>query len=124
MPLWFPTAATFLFIKLFFLCLGNNQVHDDAQDQGASDSGQGNLADSHSHAADAGDQNGSNHEQVLVLVQVNLNASKNLFVVASILIPGIGGLSVTFGKVTLTTIACALILGILTNTILAKGKED
>ena len=44
----------------------------------------------------------------------------------SILIPGIGGLSVSFadGKVTLTTIACALILGIITNTILAKGKED
>ena len=59
-----------------------------------------------------------------MIQQVNLNASKNLFVVASILIPGIGGLSVTFGKVTLTTIACALILGIITNTILAKAKED
>ena len=59
-----------------------------------------------------------------MIQQVNLNASKNLFVVASILIPGIGGLSVSFGKVTLTTIACALILGIITNTILAKGKED
>ena len=59
-----------------------------------------------------------------MIQQVNLNASKNLFVVASILIPGIGGLSVTFGKVTLTTIACALILGIITNTILAKGSED
>jgi len=59
-----------------------------------------------------------------MIQQVNLGASKNLFVVASILIPGIGGLSVSFGKVTLTTIACALILGIITNTILAKGKED
>ena len=59
-----------------------------------------------------------------MIQQVNLNASKNLFVVASILIPGIGGLSVSFGKVTLTTIACALILGIITNTILAKGSED
>ena len=57
---------------------------------------------------------------------VNLNAGKNLFVVSSILIPGIGGLSVSFadGKITLTTIACALILGIVTNTILAKGKEE
>ena len=56
----------------------------------------------------------------------DLNQNKNLFVAASILIPGIGGLSVSFadGKVTLTTIACALILGIVTNTILAKGKED
>ena len=39
-------------------------------------------------------------------------------------ITGIGGLSVSFGKVTLTSIACALILGILTNVVLAKGKED
>ena len=59
-----------------------------------------------------------------MIQQVNLNAGKNLFVVAAILIPGIGGLSLTFGKVTLTTIACALILGIITNVILSKGKED
>ncbi len=59
-----------------------------------------------------------------MIQKVNLNAGKNLFVVASILIPGIGGLSISFGKVTLTTIACALILGIITNTILAKGAED
>ena len=62
-----------------------------------------------------------------MIQQVNLNASKNLFVVASILIPGIGGLSVSFGangEVTLTTIACALILGILTNVMLSKGAED
>ncbi|MBQ3492372.1 MAG: uracil-xanthine permease [Oscillospiraceae bacterium] len=62
-----------------------------------------------------------------MIQQVNLNASKNLFVVSSILIPGIGGLSVAFGangEVTLTTIACALILGIITNLLLSKGKED
>ena len=44
-------------------------------------------------------------------------------VVAAIIIPGIGGLSLTFGKVTITTIACALILGILANTMLS-GKKD
>ncbi len=59
-----------------------------------------------------------------MIQKVNLNASKNLFVVSAILIPGIGGLSVSFGDVTLTTIACALILGIITNTILSKGSED
>ena len=61
-----------------------------------------------------------------MIQKVNLNAGKNLFVVSAILIPGIGGLSVSFadGKVTLTTIACALILGIITNVILAKGSED
>ena len=55
---------------------------------------------------------------------VNLGSSKNLFVAAVILITGIGGLSVSFGQVTLTSIACALILGIITNVIVAKGKDD
>ncbi|MBO5836289.1 MAG: uracil-xanthine permease [Oscillospiraceae bacterium] len=59
-----------------------------------------------------------------MIQKVNLGASKNLFVVAVILITGIGGLSVTFGKVTLTSIACALILGILTNVMLNKAQED
>ena len=59
-----------------------------------------------------------------MIQQVNLGASKNLFVVAIILICGIGGLSVSFGKVTLTSIACALILGIIANALLAKAKED
>ncbi len=59
-----------------------------------------------------------------MIQQVNLGASKNLFVVATILITGIGGLSVSFGKVTLTSIACALILGIVVNVLLSKAKED
>ena len=59
-----------------------------------------------------------------MIQKVNLNASKNLFVVSAILIPGIGGLSISFGKITLTTIACALILGIVANTLLSKGPED
>ena len=59
-----------------------------------------------------------------MIQQVNLGASKNLFVVSVILITGIGGLSVTFGKVTLTSIACALILGIVTNILLKDGKDD
>lgn len=59
-----------------------------------------------------------------MIQQVDLNESSNLFVVSSILIPGIGGLSVSFGKVTITTIACALILGIVTNIFLNKlGKN-
>ena len=59
-----------------------------------------------------------------MIQKVNLNVGKNLFVVSAILIPGIGGLSVSFGKVTLTTIACALILGIVTNLLLQKGAEE
>jgi len=59
-----------------------------------------------------------------MIQQVDLNRGSNLFVVSSILIPGIGGLSVTFGKVTITTIACALILGIVTNLLLNKLNKD
>ena len=61
----------------------------------------------------------------LKMVQkVDLNQSKNLFVVSVILIAGIGGLTVSFGKITLTSIACALILGILTNILVSKAKDE
>ncbi|MBQ4517723.1 MAG: uracil-xanthine permease [Clostridia bacterium] len=56
--------------------------------------------------------------------QVDLNQNKNLFVVSVILISGIGGLTLNFGQVTITSIACALILGIITNLVLSKAKED
>jgi len=59
-----------------------------------------------------------------MIQKVDLNQHKNLFVVASILIPGIGGMAMAIGKVTLTAIACALILGIITNLILSPAKED
>ena len=59
-----------------------------------------------------------------MIQKVDLNQSKNLFVVSVILITGIGGLSVSFGKVTLTSIACALILGIVTNVLVSKAKND
>jgi len=59
-----------------------------------------------------------------MIQKVDLNKSSNLFVVSSILIPGIGGLSVTFGKVTITTIACALILGIVANLALNKFNKN
>ena len=58
-----------------------------------------------------------------MIQKVDLNKNKNLFVVSVILIAGVGGLSVSFGKVTVTEVACALILGILTNLIL-KGAPD
>ncbi len=55
---------------------------------------------------------------------VDLNQNKNLFVVSSILIAGIGGLTLTFGKVTLTSVACALIIGIIVNIIVSKAKDE
>ena len=57
-----------------------------------------------------------------MIQQVNLGENKNLFVVATILITGIGGFTLTFGSVTLTSIACALILGILVN-LMVSGKK-
>lgn len=61
----------------------------------------------------------------LKMVQgVDLNKNKNLFVVSVILIAGIGGLTLTFGKITITAIAVALILGILTNLVLKNAPEE
>ena len=59
-----------------------------------------------------------------MIQKVDLNQHKNLFVVASILIPGIGGMAMAIGKVTLTTIACSLILGIIVNVLLTKFKKE
>lgn len=64
-----------------------------------------------------------------MIQSVDLNKNKNLFVVAAILIPGIGGLTLKFGDVanpvvTITSIATALILGILVNAVLSRAKEE
>lgn len=57
-----------------------------------------------------------------MIQKVDLDRNRNLFVTSVILIAGIGGMTLTFGKVTLTSVACALILGILANVVLAKEK--
>ena len=54
---------------------------------------------------------------------VDLNENRNLFVVSVILIAGIGGMALQIGKVTLTEIACALILGIIVNLILGRNDK-
>ena len=59
-----------------------------------------------------------------MIQSVDLGENRNLFVVAVILICGIGGLTVSFGKVTLTEVACALILGIVTNLIVGKKDKE
>ena len=58
-----------------------------------------------------------------MIKDVDLNENKNLFVVSTILIAGIGGLTISFGKVTLTSIACALILGILVNVMITAIEK-
>ena len=66
-----------------------------------------------------------------MIQQVDLSENKNLFVVSVILIAGVGNLALLFGgKIKLTNIACALILGIIVNLICnhkskkANKKED
>lgn len=54
---------------------------------------------------------------------VDLEDNRNLFTVSVILISGIGGLTLSFGKITITAVACALILGILTNLVLSKKPK-
>lgn len=53
---------------------------------------------------------------------VDLNKNKNLFVASVIFITGVGGMVVSFGAVEIRTVACALILGILTNVMLSKEE--
>ena len=57
-----------------------------------------------------------------MLQPVDLNDNRNLFTASIILIIGIGGFTISIGAVTLTTVACALILGIITNIILNQKK--
>ena len=55
---------------------------------------------------------------------VDLGDNRNLFVVASILIAGVGGMKLLFGKVTITSVACALILGIIVNAVVSKKSKS
>lgn len=58
-----------------------------------------------------------------MLQKVDLDDNRNLFTASVILITGVGGFILTFGTITVTTVACALILGILTNVMLSKKKK-
>lgn len=59
-----------------------------------------------------------------MIQKVDFNNNRNLFVVSMILVAGVGGLSVSFGKITLTTVACALILGIVANLVLGGMRKN
>ncbi len=58
-----------------------------------------------------------------MIQKVDLENNANLFTVSVILICGIGGMALAIGKVYITNIACALILGIITNVILSRKKD-
>ena len=59
-----------------------------------------------------------------MIQDVDLNKNKNLFVVSVILIAGIGGMTISFGNVTITSVACALILGIIVNLMLKDSPKE
>ncbi len=52
-----------------------------------------------------------------MIQKVDLNENNNLFTVSVILIAGVGGMVLNIGQVTLTSVACALVLGILVNLL-------
>ena len=54
----------------------------------------------------------------------DLEDNRNLFTVSVILIAGIGGLVLKFGNIEITEVACALILGIITNIVLKGGSKN
>jgi uracil permease len=66
-----------------------------------------------------------------MIQKVDLGDNRNLFVVSVILIAGVGGFTLNIvlgnsGTITITEVACALILGIIVNfvTHLGKNKEE
>ncbi len=58
-----------------------------------------------------------------MIQKVDLSDNANLFTVSVVLIAGVGGMVLNIGKVTITAVACALILGILVNLATSKSKK-
>ena len=58
-----------------------------------------------------------------MIQKVDLNENANLFTVAVVLIAGIGGMAIKIKAVTLTAVACALILGICVNLLTSKAAK-
>ena len=58
-----------------------------------------------------------------MLQPVDLNDNRNLFTASVILIAGIGGMTMTIGSVTLTEVACALILGVIVNLLFNRPAK-
>lgn len=59
-----------------------------------------------------------------MLSNVDLGDNENLFVVSAILVTGIGGLVLKFGQIEISSIATALIVGIITKLIVSGKKKS
>lgn len=68
--------------------------------------------------------------KMLIVNHIDMGKTKNLFVASTILVAGIGGLALKFGgtssspMITITSIAVAMILGIIMNSILVEKKKS
>ena len=58
-----------------------------------------------------------------MIQNVDLSKNHNLFTVSIILITGVGGMVLNIGAITITSVACALILGILANLLTSKASN-
>jgi uracil permease len=58
-----------------------------------------------------------------MIQKVDLSQNHNLFTVSAVLIAGVGGMVINIGSVTITSVACALILGILANLLSSKAAK-
>ncbi len=58
-----------------------------------------------------------------MIQKVDLEDHAKLFTVSVILITGVGGMAMAIGRVVITSVACALILGVLVNVLLNKFKK-
>ena len=59
-----------------------------------------------------------------MLKNVDLGDNRNLFTASVILVAGVGGFALQIGKITVTSVACALILGIIVNVVCHLKKDD
>ena len=59
-----------------------------------------------------------------MLQGIDLSENRNLFVASSILIAGVGGMIVQISEIQITSVACALILGILINLLCGKSDKN
>ena len=65
---------------------------------------------------------------MLIQEKIDFSNTKNIFITSAILVVGIGGLSLKFGNpnspvITITSIAVAMIIGILLNFVLRDKKS-
>ena len=65
-------SGELFFVSFFGLFFGKKNVYDDAEDEGTGDGGDGNLTDSHCHAADTRDEDNGCGKEICIVFKVYL----------------------------------------------------